>query len=423
VNTTPKQTALAHHAITSVQAFPRIDTVRMFNGAVPDDTSSPIDQFITNTDAINKIYLQQYQTLSTTTNSVDQNGREFIVDTEVGTGPEVDDPARDLGGPAKGAPLDSDASEPEPDEADCAPKDVEGEVGEHHAEAVEETEVEPVIADAPISIPPELGALAVLGYMSAVESYFRALLRNLIEIDQHVRILAEPMEITFAAARYHRRELVAEALTEGMSFAGEQNVTDMLRKRIGIKDQLPVEVEGILKEFRKVCEIRHCCVHRFGRLGSKNAVSLGIVQHQDILEKPFTPTLDDLQTIADLLRTFVKTLNNYIFRSLIERIGLEGGSTNGGFCDWQWTGDFQEDSHRFERYYNLFASKNDTPPSPDITAVYTGLMSYFALKATQRKGGTRHPSRMGKPLDESSTDLVTRESGTTNQPSPEGAHE
>ena len=314
---------LAHHAITSVQAIPRINTSSMFHGTGPDDSASPVDQFITNTNSINKIYLRHYK---------------------------------------------ENANNGEADDSQAA-------------------------------IPPELGALAVLGYMSAVESYFRALLRNLIEVDDHVRALAEPMEITFAAALYHESRLLAEALSENMSFAGEQNIADMLRKRIGIKGQLPVEIEEVLKEFRKVCEIRHCCVHRFGRLGSKNAVSLGMRDHSAILEKPFTPSLDHLQAIADLLRTFVKSVNNFVFRSLIERIGIEGGVGNDGLYDWQWTGEFDDDRERFEQYYNLFASKDDTPPSPNIETVYKDLCNYFASKSTRRKGGTRYPRKQGTPPD------------------------
>jgi hypothetical protein len=361
----------------------------MFNGSIPDDTSSPIDQFIANTDAINRIYLRQYQQVEPNVGSPPRSA-ESLATTEGG----------DLAAASSEGAADTRlANIPDQDaqaEATEGTSADEGDTGSN-VEAVSETP--PAIVSTPISIPPELGAVAVLGYMSAVESYFRALLRNLIDIDDHVRILAEPMEISFAAARYHKKELLAEALTEGMSFAGEQNVADMLRKRIGIKGNFPVEIEKILKEFKKVCEIRHCCVHRFGRLGSKNAVSLGMVQHQEILEKPFSPTLDDLQTIADLLRTFVKSLNNFIFRSLVERIGMEGVTGEDGLYDRQWSGDIVEDSGRFNAYYELFASKNDTPPSPDSPSVYAGLLGYFEAKSTGSKGGTRHPSRSGNIPD------------------------
>jgi hypothetical protein len=172
---------------------------------------------------------------------------------------------------------------------------------------------------APDPLPAEFGTLVLLGYMSAVESFFRALLRGLINIDEHTRRLAEPMNVSFGAALHHRPSLLPEALFEEMSFAGLRNIEIMLREIIGIKGQFPGEILTVLSEFKKVCELRHCCIHRFGKLGAKNAITLGLERHSQILEHPFSPTKDNLQEIADLLRTFAKTINNFIFHSVLNR--------------------------------------------------------------------------------------------------------
>lgn len=293
----------AHHAITRVQAISRIDTAQLFNGAMPDDSSSPIDQFIVNTDAINRIFLN-YST------------------------------------PLSGNP-----------------------------------------------IPSEPATMALLGYMSAVESYFRALFRQLVEIDDHARMLAEPLDVSFAAARYHKPALLAEALHEGVSFAGKKTVVEMINKRLGIKGKFPNDVEEVLGEFSKICEIRHCCVHRFGRLGSKNAVTLGIEEHKSVLEKPFTPTTTQLQTIADALRTFVKTVNNFVFRELVQRIGTREAGHGPLYSEWTWTLDFRSDRRRFKMYYDLFASKNDSPPSPDLKTTYDSLRKH--IRASPRSQPVR----------------------------------
>ncbi len=250
----------------------------------------------------------------------------------------------------------------------------------------------------PPKIMPELGALAVLGYMSAVEGYFRALIRNLISIDEHVGLLVEPMMISYAAARHHSRSLLPEALTENMSFAGGFTISETLRKIIGITAQLPKEVQVSVSEFEKICEIRHCCVHRFGRLGSKNAINLGFSEHSKLLETPFNPSIEDLQLIGLTLRNFVKCMNNFIFQSLVERIAVSAYSTDSQKAIYKksWSGNWSSDKVRFTRYYNAFASKNDNPPSPDAKSIYSSLRQFIEEKKKTQKGGTMHPSKLRK---------------------------
>lgn len=307
--------AVDHRSITSLQALPKLDTNKMFGGPMATQTS-PLDQFITNTNSINVIYLSA--------------GKQ---------------------------------------------------------------------ADAALVMTPELGALALLGYMSAVESYFRAVIRGLIVLDECVNSIAEPMNVSYAAAVHHSPEMLPEALTEHLSFAGEKNVTTMLREILGIKGAFPLPVDQAIKEFVKICEIRHCCVHRFGRLGSKTAIALGMATHNTLLEQPFAPTVEDLQNIADLLRTFVKIMNNFIFHSVIERVN-EKNSDKYQYS-WQWTWDEEEDMPRFQKYYDLFASKEDTTPSPAAKDLYASLEAHvFAKSQPKRKNKTAKVGPQTEPVAE-----------------------
>lgn len=220
-----------------------------------------------------------------------------------------------------------------------------------------------------INMSPELGTLALLGYMSAVESFFRALIRGLINIDTHSRLIAEPLPLTFGAALHHHPSLLPEALLEDMSFAGMRNIETTLREIIGIIGQFPGDVSVVMSEYKKICEIRHCCVHRFGRLGANNAIRLGLSEHSKALEKPFSPTKDNMQEIADLLRTFVKTINNYVFHSVLDRsCAISAYDNRKMYDDWHWN--YVKDKKRFNSYYDLFHSKLDNPPSPSAKDVY-----------------------------------------------------
>jgi hypothetical protein len=210
---------------------------------------------------------------------------------------------------------------------------------------------------APDPLNKELAALVLLGYMSAAESFLRALIRKIINIDIIAQRCVEAKHVTFGAALHHTDLLLPEALLEGISFAGKKGVESAIRDYIGIKGNFPGDVDLVLMEFEKVSQIRHCCVHRFGKLGANNAISLGLTTHSKKLEKHFAPSKNDLQDIADILRNCVKTINNFIFYSVLERRK-------------DWSFDLRKDKSLFSRYYSLFSSQADNPPSQDLISVY-----------------------------------------------------
>ena len=81
------------------------------------------------------------------------------------------------------------------------------------------------------------------------------------------------------------RRRVPEALLEGYSFSGPQ------KHRRGAQGVCDIEVKGsemdeAIEQFARICELRHCCVHVGGRLGSRNAIRLGLDAHGTLLERP-----------------------------------------------------------------------------------------------------------------------------------------
>lgn len=224
------------------------------------------------------------------------------------------------------------------------------------------------------ALPSELGSLVLLGYMSAVESYFRAVLRGCIVLDAGAQRAVEAMPVSYGAALHHTPELLPEALFEGVSFAGRKGAIDFVRTVLGLKGAPPAEVEVALASFLSICEIRHCCVHRFGKLGSQNAIKLGLDQHATLIEKPFEPSVDNLQDVADVLRTFVKAINNWLWSELLRRtVGRRPHEF--GVIAWSWR--WPDDALAFRRYYDLFASAQDSPRSRPVDEVYADFAREF----------------------------------------------
>lgn len=227
------------------------------------------------------------------------------------------------------------------------------------------------------NLPKELGSLVLLGLVSAAEGYCRAMVRQVINIDAVAMKLVETRTLSFGAALHHTSNMMAEAVLEEISFAGAENIRSVLRDLLGIRGNVPQPLKGLLPEYKKICELRHCCVHRFGSLGAKNAIALGMTSHKSLLEKPFSPTVVDLQNLYDVLRTFIFTLNNVVFANILERTAKNKDDAGQPLYEGDWSWDYRTDRSRFTRYYDAFASTRDVQPSPPAREIYDDFRSAY----------------------------------------------
>lgn len=223
----------------------------------------------------------------------------------------------------------------------------------------------------------ELGILLILGYVSAVESFMRALLRRVVFIDPYCQKACEKAVLSYGAAKHQRQEMLPEALLEESVFSGKKGIIDGLKKFLtfDLKDKALVE---LLNNYNSVCEIRHCCVHRFGKLGTKNAIELGLSNHKQFIEKPLKLKVSDAASIADLLTTLAKSLNNEIFRFILERTatGTELNIGNGKGIGWTWNK--AKDRKMYGSYYKIFASRLDAAPTVEAGELYDRFRSIFS---------------------------------------------
>jgi hypothetical protein len=228
-----------------------------------------------------------------------------------------------------------------------------------------------------------MSGLLLLGYMSALESFLRALIRELVNIDEVARSCAEPQLISYGAAIHHETELLADALLETVSFAGRSGVSEALKSFLGIRVKAFTDEMGpLLSDYQRICELRHCCVHRFGKLGAKNALSLGMSTHKALLESPFTLDSHSFQEIALRLRTFAKSLNNVVCLLILDRTAVNKGDRGEPIYSDNWSWNLRRDRKRFSKYYEIFASQKDAVPSPTMNDVYES----FRQKHRRNKG-------------------------------------
>lgn len=244
-----------------------------------------------------------------------------------------------------------------------------------------------------------LGSLAYLGLVSAFESYIRALLRKLILIDEVCRSNAEKRLVTYAAATHHEADLLPEALLEDISFASTKSIASELRtlcsvSQMGKDGQVPPQLRSMFSTFESICQVRHCGTHRFGKLGSNQALKLGMETHKPVLEKPLNLSVADLQGIAQALESLACGLNSYCFADIVKRTHQWSPAGNFEIPKYKsvWQLDYDADEARFRSYYKIFASMRKPNISPDTKSVYKAFLSFVA----QSQASIKQPP---KPVD------------------------
>lgn len=235
------------------------------------------------------------------------------------------------------------------------------------------------------SFTPELGAVLLLGHVSAVESYLRGVVRGLVHVDEHTESLASPKELTYFAASHHERDLLPEALLESISFSNAATVSFTLKEFCGItgmgNGNFPKELKPVFDKYSDICQLRHCCVHRFGLLGASNAHRLGLPKGSPQIEKPLSLTIDMLEDISSILQKFVLSLNAYIYQDVLQRTfsrsSLNTLDESEHQYDAKWALNFSQDEVRFARYHSLFAVTAVNPPSPSLRVSYDEFLQWI----------------------------------------------
>ena len=192
--------------------------------------------------------------------------------------------------------------------------------------------------------------LVLLGYVSSVEGYMRQLIRELVNLDKTVRSNCELLPINFGATYYQSHDMFPEALMEGISFASSNNIKKTCKDFLGVvfgnlKNNL--DLKKALNDFESVCQIRHCVVHRFGKVGATNAIKLGMHEEsfKDCLEKPLKMNFETIQKASKVTLNLVKEINQFIFEEIMKRLAKD---------DNFWTWDFRKDKKLFTKYMSVF---------------------------------------------------------------------
>lgn len=235
-------------------------------------------------------------------------------------------------------------------------------------------------------LPVTIASAIFMGYFSAVEGYIRALIRNLVSVDVYSLKSVEQKNITFGAALHHNKNLLPESLMDEFSFISSVNIITTFKELISIDLVLD---DLTRNEFDKICQMRHCAVHRFGKLGAKNAICLGLQEHQKLFEKPLELKNNDLAAISSILRSFVGAVNNSIYKAILDRtfpVIPTGKKESKKVGPSLWRNNYKDDRKLFYKYYSTFSSKIEgSPPAKEMYTVFIKQKNYELARNTAPK--------------------------------------
>lgn len=215
--------------------------------------------------------------------------------------------------------------------------------------------------------------LVMLGFVSLVESYCRCIIRRILLVDKNAMSYSFKNNVSYAAAIYHKKEILPEALLEDASFISEKNILDTIKTFTGlsIDKQKSVSVIAALQKYEQICQLRHCIVHRSGLFGTKNALKLGLERHHLFLEKPIIISYEAIQSIASVCDNVVKEVNDELFNLLLDGIAEQ----------YDWTGDLRKDKKIFSKYFDIFYSSVANPNrNEELKQCYYSFCQHFGFK-------------------------------------------
>lgn len=192
-----------------------------------------------------------------------------------------------------------------------------------------------------------LGRLVLLGLVSGVETYFRAVLGELLRLCPVAQQCAANQLIPFGAVRHYGPASVALALFDSGSLAGDAEITQKTRKLLGLEIPRGSSLSAALVEFDKICHLRHAAVHARGTLARQNLIALGI----EVPSKPLAleVSLGSLHQAGAACHSAVRAYNRFTYRATVERwIG-------NGLLSGTW----RTDKAAFQPLFELFVSKRD----------------------------------------------------------------
>ena len=205
-----------------------------------------------------------------------------------------------------------------------------------------------ILMTTPTSVNAEtwIGCANVVALVSLTENYFRSILGEILNLCDITKKNAADNNINFGSVLWHPDEFITRGAFEHISFSDSKKIIEVTKKYVGCDLN---ELNSILNEFTKVCELRHGIVHSGRYMAGKNALILDIPSSSNLIK--ICIGYGQLQSIAAICTALVVSYNNKMFEVLCKRWATVWRQST----SWNST---LEDEY-IENIWNIFFSKVD----------------------------------------------------------------
>ena len=194
-----------------------------------------------------------------------------------------------------------------------------------------------------------IGPLFFIGLISCTENYLREILSEIIHICPICRAESANQSISLGSILWHSNSNIERGSFENISFADGEAIQKTCKKFLGYTLDKTGLACSALKEFDKMCQLRHAIVHSNNIIAGKNAIELGLQPNKNVLKVKIA--YRELQECAVICTSLVSSLNTELFNLMVKRWA----------SDWprlpQW--DSEDDNKKFNLIWNMFYSKID----------------------------------------------------------------
>jgi hypothetical protein len=188
--------------------------------------------------------------------------------------------------------------------------------------------------------------LLVLGAISSCEHYFRRILSEIVTLcPLSNNICKKDLSINYYNASYYKNFSISSALLDNSIFSSAENIISETKKFTGISVKDSSSVEAALKEYHKVCILRHAIVHSLGNLGGKNLYDLKLERTNKSM---VALTYESLSEILAVCLNAIRAYNLFMWRALLTRLKNDKSITPSGS---------KIDANTFEHIKNIFWTK------------------------------------------------------------------
>ncbi|QTN29970.1 hypothetical protein HZ993_09270 [Rhodoferax sp. AJA081-3] len=163
----------------------------------------------------------------------------------------------------------------------------------------------------------EIAGLLFVGLISSTENYFRDILGLTLTLCPIAQAHSADEKVQLGSLLWSEGNLQNRSAFEFFAFSSADNINKAIKNFVNYQIRSNGTLDLMLREYDKLCELRHAVVHSGHIVAGKNAIKLGLSRTKDPLKVRLQYA--ELQAAGSVCTALVQAANNELFEALVTR--------------------------------------------------------------------------------------------------------